>query len=182
MISINLLDSRRKEVLERQAMAAKITIISFVVVGFAVVLMGSIFFTKRYFLAKLAIAEGEVTALEQELDSYTDVYTRMAQINQQLSVIDQIINTRDFAKKKLDIFINLAGSGKLEIRNVGFGGALNPLELEVAGVVSGINEFNQLNTYMRDLAQEKDFESVTLVAMNRTLEKSFNFRYLIKFK
>ena len=180
MISINLLDSRRKEVLERQAVGAKLLMTSIGISFVAALITSGMFAASLYFNNQLADTETEISQIETELDTFTDVYVRLAKIGSQLNSVEQILETRLYAEMKLSLFIELVESGIMQIRSVGFGGALRPMEFEVVGTVIDTKEFVQMHDFMKKLAEEKDFNTLTLAAFNRGADGQYSFRYVVR--
>lgn len=180
MISINLLDNRRKEVLERQAASVKILMVSLVVSLVSLSTAGIIYAVNFYYSNLLSQTESELASIERDLDSYSDVYLRLGQLQEQLTSVDQILNTRLYAEIKLDLFVQLVQSGLMQIRSVGFGGALNPMEFEVVGSVSNTKEFVTLHSYMRNLAETQNFNTLTLAAFSVAGDGQYSFRYVVR--
>lgn len=163
-------------------MAAKVALTSLLVFLGSLLITGVFFVVSQYFQTQLEQTETEIASLESELSTYSDVYTRLARMGQQLDSIEQILGNQRFARQKLEIFIDLVDSGLLQVTNVGFGGAMNPLEFEFSGRVTSAADFNRFNQYMKNKAEREEFQTVTLASLNRSGDRVYTFRYLIRFK
>lgn len=181
MININLLDNRRKEILARQALSAKINLVSIVIVFISVLVAAGVGIFRLQTSQQLEAKEAELTQLESQLVAYTDVFGQIYNVSTKVDAIGEIFATRQLALLKLELFFRLYNSGLLRIRHIGLGGAINPLDFEIGGSVDNVAEFITLNQYIKNVAEEEAFEKVILDTLSRGETGQYSFNYLIRF-
>lgn len=179
MISINLLSSRRKEVLERQALATKYTIFSVAIITLTVVVVGLMMLADQYYIQQLDSTKSQITRVETQLKSYTDVYSRISQLTTQIAAVSALTTSRQFVSQKIDLFIALVESGMLSIQSVGFGGNLSANQLEINGSVDNVGDFVRLNTYMKNFGQEQGLLMVQLISFGRDEAGKYTIKYVL---
>jgi len=181
MISINLLDDRRKEILAKQARLAKFVAVSVSVLVVVVIISASSFGYRLYEKNRLDQVEKQKSKLTTQINEYVDVFNSLELVKKRVVSIEDILSNRELARKKIDVFFSIYTSNLVNINDVGFGGTAKPLDLEISGTVDNIGEFIKLNDYFRDLGETESLDYVLLQNLNRTEVGGYRVSYLIRF-
>lgn len=181
MISINLLDNRRKAVLEKKLRATKANLISVSLLVMVGILTSISFFLMFYQQNRVTQAERQISQLETEIASYNEVFARLTALKSTVASIGQILATRDLASEKIDLFFEIYNAQVMNIQSVGLGGASNPLEFEISGDVVNVRQFIATNDYFRDLGERLGLDFITLQRVGRSNTGEYRLDYLIRF-
>lgn len=181
MISINLLSSRRKEVLARQKAAQKFNLIAVVTAVVMLIGLSGIFLFNRIKVQQLTEKKTTLTNLKSEIKDHADLISDAASLSEKVDAIGEILTTRKIAEEKLDLFFNLQTSNLMQLRRIGLGGAANAYEFEFEAEVGNISEYLQVNDYLLSLVEQEEFQFILLNSLNRNESGNYTFNYLIRY-
>lgn len=181
MISINLLDSKRKQIIKRQSLAKQTNLGSFISSICLVILAILSFVGQQYGAGVVERMDNEIATKQRQLDQESIVFEELSLIAEKLGSITSILEIRSLSQEKLSIVNRLLTIEYIELRDINFGGSVNPRDFEFAASVDNVTNYNQFHEFMRQIGEEYRLESIVLENIGRTDTGGYNVDYIMRF-
>lgn len=173
MVEINLLDDRRRQVVARQSVARKTTLISVVVV------VTSLFVTflsvayHQFENSRESALESRLTTIQKEVADFRYALESQWLLSHKLGLLEEIWGSRQYRAAKLDIFEQLATNPVMTVRQTNFGNLANSTSLEIQATVADRTDAETVFAQLDSLEQAGQVSAVTLDSLSRSPEGTF---------
>lgn len=178
MVTINLLDAKRKEIVERQLKIEKLFKIFSGVIGVLGVLIVGVVVINVWTGREIESVVEQVKLKNMELVGYEHVAEESHAVAQKLAAVEEILPSRKLLNQKLKVFTDVY-QRDFDLSSIDFKGGGEPGSFGVGGTLESVVSVIELNEELIKLADDYKLKRLQLASLNRSDLWSYQINYLL---
>lgn len=180
MVQINLLNQRRKEIINKQRLGAKLTSVGIGILLISVFIsLGMVVLSART-QEKIEDIKTEIANGESKINTYKTLVAEHNVLKKRIDMISSLFSDKEVYATKLELLDRLYLNGNIAIVDrFNFGGNLSAKEFEFGGTSENLANYHQFTNIISGIIEPFSVTEIMIHSLNRKETSEFVFSYLV---